>query len=208
MSTVTITLPASEPLALPFAPDLHVRSFLLEREAGNVLVYAGAPFSAAHPGTPVARQYLNHHHEAWAGTVEGRDVPLLVHRADEAPTERHAAVAHTFTRRHHVGGDLEVIPAPGHTPGATVYLWDDGARRHLFTGDTIYLRDGEWRTAVLGSSDRAAYLETLALIRTLDFDVLVPWAAGAGEEPYALTDRADTERRIDRLIERVRRGRG
>ena len=59
---------------------------------------------------------------------------------------------------------------------------------------------------MLDSSDRAAYLESLELIRGLDFDVLVPWAAGAGEAPHAVTDRADARRRVDAIIERVRRG--
>ena len=83
----------------------------------------------------------------------------------------------TFTRRHMLDDDFEVIPTPGHTPGATAYLWDSGQHRFLFTGDTIYLSDGEWVDGLLGSSDRARYVESLRLIRELDFDVLVPWAA-------------------------------
>src|SRR3712207_7427783 len=39
--------------------------------------------------------------------------------------------------------------------------------RMLFTGDTLYLRDGEWVAAVLPSSDRGTYLESLELIRDL-----------------------------------------
>ena len=102
--------------------------------------------------------------------------------------------------------DLEVIPTPGHTSGATAYLWDTGHERLLFTGDTVYLDGGEWVAAVLESSDRAAYIESLELIRGLDFDVLVPWAATGGEPYYALTDRADAGRRIDAILERLRRG--
>ena len=49
-----------------------------------------------------------------------------------------------------------MIPIPGHTPGATAYLWDSGERRYLFTGDSLYLSDGEWMAAVLDSSDRDA----------------------------------------------------
>lgn len=59
---------------------------------------------------------------------------------------------------------------------------------------------------MLGSSDREAYLQSLELIRGLEFDVLVPWAASAGMPEHALTDRADTHRRIDAIIERVGRG--
>ena len=72
-----------------------------------------------------------------------------------------------------LGGDFEIIPTPGHTPGATAFLWN----RHLFTGDTVFLRDGEWVAAVLDDSDPDAYIESLELMKTLDFDTLVPWAS-------------------------------
>lgn len=112
----------------------------------------------------------------------------------------------TFSDRHLLEDDFEVIPAPGHTSGATAYLWDNGEGRLLFTGDTIYLDEGEWVAAVLESSDRALYIESLELIRELDFDLLVPWAASGGEPFYAPTDRDDGRRRIDAILERVRSG--
>ena len=102
--------------------------------------------------------------------------------------------------------DFEVIPTPGHTPGATAYLWDTGDHRVLFTGDTIYLRDGEWVAAVLSSSDRAAYIRSLELIRDLDFDVLAPWAATREQSPVATTERTDARRRIGAILDRLRSG--
>ena len=191
----------SAPHALPFAPDLHVRSFLIERPGGDVIVY-GAP--DRHEGA--TRRYLGHSHEALF--LDGGDAgpPLFVHEHDREATEKNAEVAHVFSKRHVLGEDLTVIPIPGHTPGSTAYLWEDAGRRLLFTADTIYLRDGEWVAAVLDSSDRAAYLESLALIRELDFDVLVPWAASEGQPWFAETDRDDARRRIDAIAERVRQG--
>jgi hypothetical protein len=59
---------------------------------------------------------------------------------------------------------------------------------------------------VLSSSDREAYLESLALLRDVEFDVLVPWGSSAGQPWFAETDRADTRRRIEAIIDRVRRG--
>ena len=50
-----------------------------------------------------------------------------------------------------------------------------------------------------GSSDRAAYIESLELLRDLQFDALVPWAA-TGEPYYSLTDPADARRRIDAIL--------
>lgn len=112
----------------------------------------------------------------------------------------------TCSKRHTLDRDFEVIPTPGHTSGATAFLWDSGRHRFLFTGDTIYLDQGEWVAAVLGSSDRGAYIESLELIRELEFDVLVPWAATGGQAYYALTGPADARRRIDGILGRIRLG--
>jgi glyoxylase-like metal-dependent hydrolase (beta-lactamase superfamily II) len=196
MEPVVEGLYASAPVALPFARDLEMRAFLLERATGNLLIY-GAPGTRELEG--VWRQYLNHWHEV--GFAEDAGAPLFVHAADRAEVEKQRHVRAAFSRRHRLDDDVEVIPVPGHTPGATAYLWDTGSRRILFTGDTIFLRDGEWRTAVLDSSDRDAYRESLALIRELDFDVLVPWIASGPS--HARTDREDTRRRIDALLERL-----
>jgi hypothetical protein len=189
----------SDPHPLPFAPDTHVRSFVLEREHGDLLVY-GAP----DPPAGATRHYLNHWHEAMFGDESG--APLFVNEHDREATEQHVEVAHVFSKRHVLDGDFEVIPTPGHTPGATAFLWDNGEQRLLFTGDTIYLRHGEWVTAVLDSSDRQAYVESLELMRELDFDVLVPWGASAGEQWYAETGRDDARRRLGALITHVRNG--
>jgi hypothetical protein len=213
MQTVLPGLHASAPQALSFAQSLHVRAFLLQREQGNLLVYGTAKVaeevSAIADLGGVVRHYLNHWHEA---DIAGQDalgalgVPLFCHDADLAEVARTHAAAGTFATRHMAGDDFEVIPIPGHTPGATAYLWDSGRHRCLLTGDTLYLRAGEWVAAVLDSSDRGAYIESLELLKELDFDVLVPWAASAGQPCHAVTDKGDARRRIDGILERVRRG--
>src|SRR5919106_798486 len=134
------------------------------------------------------------------------EIRAFVHERDRRPVEGKAHVRATFSRRHTLDDDFEVIPTPGHTPGATAYLWDSGEHRFLFTGDTIFLRDGEWVAAVLDSSDRASYLDSLELIGGLDFDVLVPWVASAGQPYHAVTSAAGARRRIDAILDRVRRG--
>jgi Family of unknown function (DUF5519)/Metallo-beta-lactamase superfamily len=194
-------LRASAPETMPFAPSLGIRAFVLGRERGDILMYSVTGLR----GLRVARHYLNHWHEGMFAS-EGVDAPLFVHEADRAKTQEHYAVRAAFSRRHTLDEDLEVIPTPGHTPGATAYLWDNGEHRILFSGDTIYLDEGEWVAAVLESSDRARYVESLELLREVDFTVLVPWAATLGERFHAPTDREDARRRIDAIIERVRGG--
>src|SRR5918999_885082 len=189
-------LQASAPQPLPFAPSLEVRAFVLERERGNVLVYSNDTLDDREG---VTRWYLNHSHVAMfvSGAVTA---PLFVHERDRRSVEAKTHVRATFSRRHILDEDFEVIPTPGHTPGATAYLWDSGEHRFLFTGDTIFLKEGEWVAAVLDSSDRATYLESLELIKGLDFDVLVPWAASADQPYHAVTSAAEKRRRIDAVI--------
>ncbi|MEX2194005.1 MAG: MBL fold metallo-hydrolase [Thermoleophilaceae bacterium] len=209
METAIPGLYASAPEMLPFAPSLEIRAFLLHREPGNLLVYSVSALDSQAPPIAdlggISRQYLNHRHEAMfaSGSVSA---PLFVHEDERESVAESHPVRGTFSRRHVLDDDFEVIPTPGHTSGATAYLWDSGEHRFLFTGDTIYLDDGEWTAGVLGSSDRAAYVESLERIRELDFDVLVPWAATGGQPYHAITSNADSRRRIDAILERVRRG--
>ncbi len=198
METVTPAMTATAPQPLPFAPSLVVRSYVLERSPGNLLVYgAGVPAGLG----DVSARYLNHWHEAmFAGEL---DAPTLVHEDDRALAEERLSVDGTFAGRETLDGDFELIPIPGHTPGATAFLWE-GA---LFTGDSIYLDGDEWVAALdVSGSDRERFLESLELVRELEYDLLVPWAAPAGHPGYASTDRVDARRRIDAIIARVRRG--
>ena len=208
LETVIPGLHATSPQPLPFAPTLEVRAFLLERDQGNVLLYSTTELerdaAAIADLGGVSRRYLNHWHEAMFATE--LDAPLFVHERERAAVEERLHVRGSFSRRHLLDDDLEVIPTPGHTAGATTFLWDSGGHRALFTGDGIYLSGDEWVAAMLESSDRDAYLASLELMRELDFDVLVPWAASAGEPYHAVTSRAEAARRLDAISERLRRG--
>jgi glyoxylase-like metal-dependent hydrolase (beta-lactamase superfamily II) len=213
MKTVIPGLYASAPEPLPFGDSLEIRALLLQREQGNLLIYRAntleGEVEAINDLGGISRQYLNHRHEAaptcdWVAETFG--APLHVH-ADDAPSVAKVAnVAETFSERHRIDDDFEVIPTPGHTPGATAYLWDSGEYSVLFTGDTLFFPRGEWQAAVLDSSDRAPYIQSLELIRGLDFGVLVPSIAAAGQPFHAFAQRAEAERRIDEVLHRVRQG--
>jgi glyoxylase-like metal-dependent hydrolase (beta-lactamase superfamily II) len=203
-------LHATAPQELAFARGTGVRAYLLERPRGDLLVYAAATLAAAAPAIAarsVTRHYLNHWHEAAVGFEGvGDTAPLHVHAADRAEVEKVRPVAAAFDSRHRLDDRFEIIPIPGHTPGATAYLWDSGRERVLFTGDSLYLRGGEWRTALLDSSDRAALIASLERLATLEFDRLVPWAAPLQGPATARTNPADAAERLAAIIDRLRRG--
>lgn len=213
MQTVISGLWASTPEPLPFAPALEIRAFLLRREQGNLLVYSAGTVAtdaqAIEDLGGISRHYLNHWHEAQFGCdriASTFQAPLVCHDNERQAVSETCEVAQTFSDRHKLNGDFEVIPTPGHTRGAAAFLWNSGRRRCLFTGDTIYLRDGDWIAAVLESSDRGAYIESLERLKELDFDVLMPWLATAGQPFHAITDQADARRRIDAILGRLRHG--
>jgi glyoxylase-like metal-dependent hydrolase (beta-lactamase superfamily II) len=213
MQTVIPGLYASAPEALRFAPKFDIRAFLLARKQGNLLVYSvGALASEAQSVKDlggISRHYLSHWHEVQLGCdriASTFHAPVLCHENERHSVAKTCKVGETFFERHMLGDDFEVVPIPGHTSGASAFLWQSGEHRCLFTGDTIYLRDGDWIAAVLESSDRGSYLESLEGIKELDFDVLVPWLASRGQAFHAFTDKADTRRRIDAILERLRRG--
>lgn len=200
---------ATPPARLPYGPKLVVRAFVLHRAEGNLVIYnaPGLTSAASEIGRlgGATRQILNHAHEAMFGPQEIA-APLFVHERDEPETARSMPVAGTFADRHMIGDDVELIPTPGHTPGATAVLWDSGSHRVLFTGDTLWLDHGRWSAVVLGTSDRAAYLESLAVLRDLDVDLLVPWGAVSGEPYIEFTSRQQARAHIDEVITRVRAG--
>ena len=204
MESAIAGLYASAPEPLGFAPSLHARAFLLRRDRGNLIIYSVShlDLDALQSLGGVSRQYLNHRHEAGLASDQV-GVPLFVHERERESVEETLHVRGTFSRRHTLDDDFEVIPTPGHTKGTTAYLWDSGQHRFLFTGDTVFLKHGEWVAAVLGSSDVGPYVESLEQIRELDFDVLVPWIASEDQPYYAVTSKADTRRRVDAILKRV-----
>jgi glyoxylase-like metal-dependent hydrolase (beta-lactamase superfamily II) len=214
MQPVVHGLHASSPALLPFDEAFEIRAFLLQRPGGNLLLHdtpgMGDEASAIEELGGVARHYLGHWHEAMFAKAEflvRQEVPLLCHEDDRQQAEKHVRVTGTFAERHCPDPDFKAIPMPGHTRGSTAYLWHSGRHRCLFTADSIYLRGDEWIAAVLrGSSDRETYLASLAMLSDLDFDVLVPWVASRGQPFYAMTDRQDARRRIEAIIDRLRRG--
>jgi glyoxylase-like metal-dependent hydrolase (beta-lactamase superfamily II) len=209
METVIPGLLASTPKPLPFSHTAWARAFLLERDRGNLLIYSagelGRELQAIGRRGQISRQYLTHHHEAEA-FPDGLIGPLVVHEQAREPVAAKAPVDATYVDRHVLYDDFEVIPTPGHTDGSTCFLWHSDGGRVLFTGDTIFLNQGEWVAVVLEESDRAKYVESLELIRELDFDLLVPWIATASQPWYAVTDQSDARRRIDAILEQVTAG--
>jgi hypothetical protein len=200
-------LHATPTAPLPFLDGVVVRSFVLERDHGNVVIYNSPGITAAtrdiielaRPG----RLLVNHWHEAMYGAPD-LNVPIFVHENDRGQTE--LPIAGTFSKREKIADDLEVIPTPGHTPGSTTFLWDNGEHRLLFPGDSIWVQGGEWKAVLLAESDRETYLASLSFLMDLDFDILVPWGSEEGQ-PYGHSiTRPQAYEKLRRIFDRLQAG--
>jgi len=112
--------------------------------------------------------------------VEGPDVRRKVKNVATFPFERHV-----------LAPGVEVIPTPGHRPGAVSYLVDAGGRRCLFAGDSIYHNGDEWMCPV-SKKNRKTMSATLDHLAEIDFDVLL--ANTGANNPVCFIEFDDTAR--------------
>lgn len=200
-------LHATPTAALPFLNGVVVRSFVLKREQGNIIIYNSPGITAAAPeilelGRP-DRLLVNHWHEAMYDAPD-LDVPIFVHESELGQTKW--PIAGTFSKREKIAEDIEVVPTPGHTPGTTMFLWDNGEHRLLFPGDSIWVQGGEWKAVLLEESDRDAYLASLSNLIDLDFDILMPWGSEEGQ-PYGYgVTRTQARENLGRIVDRLQAG--
>ena len=161
------------------------RTILVDAGAGTIDTgqYKGGQFLASlenhgvAPGdvTDVIFTHLHFDHVGWAttkGEVVFRNATYRVHEADwayfvESPGAAPGAVRklspvksqlETFSTECVLAPGLEARPAPGHTPGSTIYILSSGTERALLLGDvahcTVELTEPDWEFVF--DVDRAA----------------------------------------------------
>ncbi|MDC0662785.1 MBL fold metallo-hydrolase [Marinobacter sp. SS21] len=190
------------------APGLTTHAYLLTRKEGNVLFYnTGHAYELDRMAQlgGVERQYLSHRDELG-------DSINLIRRRFNAHLGGHVAELSDFARvcrpdilfdeRDMHMGNIEVIPTPGHSPGSTCfYVESVTGKRYLFTGDTLYLADGdEWRAGFIkGISNREALLASLAVLRQLAPHLVIS-SAFTGPAGYQAMTPRDWPHQVDRAV--------
>ena len=157
-------------------------SLFVRRDAGNLLFSClgghssiDGSFDAIDALGGVAWHLLGDMHFAarYNDDVDRRFGTATMCSALEAPDVRRkvANVSDFPFEQHVLTPGVEVVPTPGHRPGAVCYLVDVGSRRCLFAGDTIYHDGKRWR-ALASKKNRKIMLATLDRLAALPFDVL------------------------------------
>jgi len=130
----------------------------IEAKGGIALHLLGDMHFAARCSDDVARRFGA---PTMCSEVEAPDVKRKVRNVATFPFERHE-----------LAPGVEVIPTPGHRPGAVSYLVRVGRRRCLFAGDTIYHDGSRWR-ALASKKNRNIMLNTLDMLAGVPFDALL-----------------------------------
>ena len=159
----------------PF-PGLTTHAFLWTGR--NALFYStatDADFAELEKLGGIADQYLSHRDEAGPKIADHFDSSLHAPVAELLDIGQHAHVDVPLGSRHVDVNGIEIIPAPGHTPGSTCYLVNGAEGRYLFTGDTMGVGEsGTWWAGYFpGFSDADALADSLRLLRTLSPDVVI-----------------------------------
>ncbi|UII19108.1 MBL fold metallo-hydrolase [Fulvivirga ligni] len=192
---------------LPYVDNVIVRSYLLERPDGNVIIYNSSGISQTSQELDQkgvsGGLFLNHHHEGMFGKPD-IDISIWIHENDRPKVNM--PITNTYGKEEKIGGDLTIVPTPGHTQGTTSFLWDNGEYRFLFPGDSIWVQNGQWKAVLLSDGDRSAYLDSLETMKKLDFDFIVPWGVEEGSPAgYAISKDQKIEI-FDEIIKRLEAG--
>jgi len=159
------------------------RSFFIRRDEGNLLIpcFSSSSTIEAHFDRiasmgGLSRQLLgdSHFKSAHCDVVADRfDAPLYCSEV-EAPDVIHVlkqVILFPF-KRHILDAHVEVIPTPGHRDGGVCYLVTVDGKRYLFVGDFIWHDGTRWIPTARKATLRA-YADSLRLLETIDFDVLL-----------------------------------
>jgi glyoxylase-like metal-dependent hydrolase (beta-lactamase superfamily II) len=130
----------------------------------------------AHPDHLEAVRYFKGHPALFAAGLE--DFRLIQRMGEQMRASDLDAYTPDFFlgpgELHVKGVELQVIPAPGHSPGSVAFYWP--AQKALFTGDVIF-NGGIGRTDLPGG-DGAALKQSIKNLEALDAEWLLP---GHGE---------------------------
>ncbi len=193
---------------------LRSHAYLVTRPAGNVLLYnigldQQSDLDAITELGGVAHQLLSHRDEAneLLDPIRHRFGSRLWCSAIEAPAIGRAATVDTVLAQgdDHVE-DVEVLHTPGHTDGSLCFFYrSPHGKSYLFTGDSLFLWDGEWSTLVLEAAggSATALAGSLLGLRALRPD-LVLCSAFVGDVATMEVGAEEWTRAIDGQVARLR----
>ena len=187
---------------------LNAHAYFLERPSGNILFYnTGDEGDLRHMSERggIAYQLLTHRDEAGPSQtrIRNRFGCKLGCSAIEGPfVSAHGKADLLFETGDDRIEDIDIIHTPGHTAGSICFFYQSPyGKSYLFSGDTIFQRNGEWSTLVLPDSggSAAALAESMAKLRDTSPDIVMS-SGFVGDAAYREVTREDWTAALDDRI--------
>lgn len=189
---------------------LNVHAYLLKRQNGNVLFYnprSTEDFQHIDDLGGILYQYLSHCHEVHdsLGSVAKHFNSKLCCHARVEPYFDESNVADIYfdlSESEFHSDNIEVINTPGHTDNNLCYLYRSPyGKTYLFTGDTIYLDNGEWNTVIVQSDggNEIELMNSLRRLRCLSVDVVI-CSVSVGEYRTVEVTQIEWQAIVDKLL--------
>ena len=186
-------------------------AYLLANSSGNTLFYSSRyiedhfDFIAQQGG--VSFQMLNHRHEASPYSDKVLDkfnAPLICHHLEKEAVAKHCKVGKTISGEE-IFGNIKAIHTPGHCPGSTCFFVNQEGGNILFSGDTFYSCEGQWRVAIW-TDNQEEMIHSLKKLKELDVSFIVPSLYVAYPSFGKFEDKGKYQSVIDECISRLEQG--
>ncbi|PCJ18241.1 MAG: hypothetical protein COB02_11685 [Candidatus Cloacimonadota bacterium] len=197
----------------PFNNSVKTISYLIEGKKENYLMYSSSHLYDDKVKTFIDKkggikaQILNHRDEASEVLKYVRDSfssELVCHKLEKSIVEKYSKIDILLDNESSLFSDFEVLHTPGHAIGSTCYLYHGIDGNYLFTGDTLYLSEGQFRVAV-SDENKSQMIESLVKLKKFDVDYVVP-GLFIGEERFRkFEDKKDFSLIIEQLVESLRK---
>lgn len=192
-------------------PYCRSAAYLLLNPSGNTLFYSSKyiedhfDFIIQQGGVSV--QMLNHRDEASPYSDKVLDkfnAPLICHHLEKEAVAKQCKVGKTISGEE-IFGNIKAIHTPGHCPGSTCFLVNQNNGNILFSGDTFYPCNGQWRVTI-HIKNKDDMIQSLKKIRELDVSLIVP-SLYAGYPPFEkFEEKSKYKLAIDECISRLEKG--
>ena len=191
-------------------PFCQSAAYLLASSFGNTLFYSSRyiedhfDFIAREGG--LSFQMLNHRDEASPYSdkvLERFDAPMICHHLEKEAVVKQCKVGQTISGEE-VFGNIKALHTPGHCPGSTCFLVNQDGESVLFSGDTFYPCEGQWRVSIF-KENQEEMIQSLKKLLELDVSLIVP-SLYAGYPSFERFDRSKYQSAIKECILRLENG--
>ena len=192
-------------------PYCQTAAYLLVNPSGNTLFYSSKyiedHFAFISQQGGISFQMLNHRDEASPYSDKVLDkfnAPLICHHLEKEAVTKLSKVGKTISGEE-IFGNIKTIHTPGHCPGSTCFFVTQKEGNILFSGDTFYPCNGQWRVTIW-TDNQKEMIQSLIKLKELNVSLIVPSLYVGYPSFEKFEEKSKYQLAIDECISRLEQG--